>query len=122
MLKTIICIRQVTVDNVNTSIMYICWYGRKHPDPHWLNVETWPIKVKNLSKLGLLFTNTCILEYTENQGNDQLAAFRGNLKRLTLLTSIPNIAFKTVNCFIQFNDILLRTLEFNKTSIWCQNS
>ena len=35
----------------------------------------------------------------EDPGNGQLAAFRGHLKRLTSLTSILNIALKTVNFY-----------------------
>ena len=38
-----------------------------------------------------------LLENIEEPGNGQLAAFRCDLKRLTSLTSIPNIALKTVN-------------------------
>ena len=36
------------------------------------------------------------LECIEDPGNYQLAAFRGDLKRLTSLTSMPNIVLKTV--------------------------
>ena len=43
---------------------------------------------------GSLFTK--LLKNIDDSKNDQLAAIRGDLKRLTPLTSIPNIAFKTV--------------------------
>ena len=46
---------------------------------------------------GLLFTK--LLNNIEGPGNDQLAAFRCDLKRYTSLTSIPNIALKAVNFY-----------------------
>ena len=49
------------------------------------------------SNVKLLFTK--LLENLEKPGNVHLAAFRCDLKRLTSLTSIPNIALKTVNFY-----------------------
>ena len=49
------------------------------------------------SKTDLLFTK--LLLYIEDRGIGQLAVFRGDLKRLTSLTPIPNIALKTVNFY-----------------------
>ena len=40
-----------------------------------------------------------LLEYIENPYNGQLADFRGDLKRLMSLTSIPHIALNTVNFY-----------------------
>ena len=47
------------------------------------------------SNVGLLSTK--LLENIEEPGNDKLAAFRSDLKRLTPLGSIPNLALETVN-------------------------
>ena len=78
-----VCIRQITVDTANMSITYACWYKRIYPESQWF-VETSSIKVKRLSKTNLLVTK--LLECIEDPENDQLAAFRGDLKRLTSLT------------------------------------
>ena len=62
-----------------------------------------------------------------NPGNDQLATFRYDLKQLTSLTLIPNIALNVVkfySClsFIEYKNIFcknydFRTSDVNKTSI-----
>ena len=39
------------------------------------------------------------MEYIADPGNYQLANFRGDLKRLTSMTSILNIALKTANFY-----------------------
>ena len=88
---------QITLYNANTSITQVCWYGRKHPYPQWQIVERRSIRCKSLSKIELLFVE--LLEYIEDPGNYQLAVLLGDLKRLTLVTSIPNIALKTVNFY-----------------------
>ena len=92
-----VCIRQIAVDSVNTSIMCVCWYGRTNPDPQWYILKHCQSKSKVCHKLGNMFTK--LLEYIEDPGNDQLAAIREVLKRLTPFTSIPNIALKTVNFY-----------------------
>ena len=46
------------------------------------------------------------LECIEDPGNDQLAAFRGDLKRLTSMTSIPNNALKTIDFLYAFRWII----------------
>ena len=28
-----VCIRKITAGSENTSITYVCWYARNHPDP-----------------------------------------------------------------------------------------
>ena len=70
-----VCIRQIRVDNVKTSIKYACWYGRKHPDPSGKLLKYGQSK----SNVGLLFTK--LLENLEEPGNIQLADFRCDLKR-----------------------------------------
>ena len=96
------CIRQFTVDYINTSITYACWYG--------LIVETWSIEVKSLSKTDWLFTK--LLEYIENPGNGQLAAFHSDFDTF----NVPNIALKTKTLFrlsfIQLDDILFKNYDF----------
>ena len=49
------------------------------------------------SNVGLLFTK--LLENIEEPGNYYITAFRCDLKRVTSLTSIPNIALETVNFY-----------------------
>ena len=66
-------------------------------------------KVKSESKAGLLFTK--LLEYIEVYGNDQLAAFRGELKRLASLTSIPNIALKRYICLLKLMTFCSRIMS-----------
>ena len=73
-----VCIRQSTVDTANMSITYACWYGHKHPDPSG--------KLLKHGQKSKVYQNRIVgqnlLEYIEDSGNDQLAAFRGDLKSL----------------------------------------
>ena len=62
----------------------------------------------SLSKHGLLFAKLC--ECVEDPGNEQLASFRGDMKHLTSLPSIPNIALKTANFYSA--SVLLNFMTF----------
>ena len=62
------------------------------------NCETGSIKVNFLSNTGLLFKKNLWNKFGD-PGNDQLASLRYDFKRLTSITSRPNIALNAENFY-----------------------